>query len=458
MKRTTSGRPVLLEDRIVLLVRTTTGCNPLKTGPSAKVRLILAFSFMLIIGNSASGSAQQPRPPGQAPSPNSSRHTKGSVARPRQDGIATAKQLLAGGSLKEAISLLRGILERDPKNAEAHVLLGSALALVPRRSEAIAELRRAAELRPDSAPVYNTLGMALARFAELDAARKAFESALELDPQFADAHVNLTLVLGQLKEFDLAIGHITRAIELQGDSPASAYSHYLKGRLYDKQDMTVEALQELEKAVHLRPRFAQAYVELGTTRAKLFNEKALEAFEQAVDLAPDDANARYLLGREYLRKGKVAEAVEHLKEAARLKPNHRAVLYNLARALRKAGLTDESKVVDKKLSEILQSSTKATQNAMLVTTLGNAGVELEELGDVSGAIEKYTAALELDPLHSVFRQNLGLALCRLGRWDEGIEELREAIRIHPDNQEATRALYIALERAAEAQGKTPEQR
>ena len=201
--------------------------------------------------------------------------------------MATAKQLLAGDSLEEAISLLRGILEQDPKNAEAHVLLGSALALVPRRSEAIAELRRALELRPDSAPVYNTLGMALARFAELDAARKAFESALELDPQFADAHVNLTLVLGQLKEFDLAIGHITRAIELQGDSPASAYSHYLKGRLYDKQAMTVEALQEFEKAVHLRPRFAQAYVELGTTRAKLFRSRSPSLSKSAQAAATD---------------------------------------------------------------------------------------------------------------------------------------------------------------------------
>ena len=315
------------------------------------------------------------------------------------------------------------------------------------------ELRRAIELRPESAPVYNTLGMALARFAELGTARKAFENALELDPQFADARVNLTLVLGQLKEFDLAVSHITRAIELQGDSPASAYSHYLRGRLYDKQNMTVEAVQEFEKAVHLRPRFAQAYVELGTARAKLFDRKALEAFEEAAELAPDDANARYLLGREYLRKGKAAEAVEHLREAARLKPDHRAVMYNFSRALRKAGLTDESKGVDKKLSEILRSSAKATQNALLATTLGNAGVELEKSGNVTGAIEKYTAALELDPLRSGFRQNLGLALCRLGRWDEGIEELREAIRIHPDNQEATRALYIALERAAEAQGK-----
>ena len=445
------------EDRIVHLRKTASGYNPVKTRPLPKALPILVWSVILIACNSNLGSAQQPETSGQPKPPNSSRHVEGLVAGPHHDGMARARQLLAGGALEKAISVLRGILEQNPKNVDARILLGSALALVPRRSEAIIELRRAIELRPDSAPLYNALGMALARFAELDTARKAFENALEFDPGLVDARVNLTLVLGQLKEFDLAVEHITRAIELQGDSPASAYSHYLKGRLHDKQNMTVEALEEFEKAVRLRPRFAQAYVELGTARAKMSDERALGAFEKAVDLGPDNANAHYLLGREYLRKRRVAEATEHLREAARLKPNHRAVLYNLARALRKGGLSDESKGVEKKLSEILRSSARATQHAMLITSLGNEGVELEKSGNVTGAIEKYAAALELDPLHSGFRLNLGLALCRLSRWEEGIEELREAIRIHPDNQEATRALYIALERAAKAQGKNTHQ-
>ena len=128
----------------MLLRRMITEYDPGKTGPSSKVLLIPPLSLMLIIGSSAFGSAQQPGPPGQAASANSPRRTEGSVARPHQDGLATAKQLLAGGSLEEAISLLRSVLEQNPKNAEAHVLLGSALALVPRRSEAIMELRRCA--------------------------------------------------------------------------------------------------------------------------------------------------------------------------------------------------------------------------------------------------------------------------------------------------------------------------
>jgi tetratricopeptide (TPR) repeat protein len=371
-----------------------------------------------------------------------------------ENQLVRAKALLGAGSLEEAISLIRSILNKDDQNAEAHLLLGSALALVPRRSEALIELRRAIELRPDSAPAYNTLGIALARFAEPQTARESFEKAIELDPQFVEPYVNLTLVLAQLKEFALAVDCISRAIELQGNSLAAAYSHFLKGRLHDEQDMPEKAAQEFTKAIELRPDYAEAYLELGTMRRKLQDsEGALKAFQKAVELAPNDPAARYRLGREYLQSGAALKAIEQLREAFRLAPDNRTVLYNLARALHEAGRAEEGKAVEEQLSHMLDSSTKATQNALLATNLNNAGVELEKEGNLAAAVEKYTEALELDPLHSGFRTNLGLALCRLGQWDQGIQELREAIRINPDDRNATRALYIALEKAEQAKEK-----
>src|SRR5258708_37156580 len=47
--------------------------------------------------------------------------------------LTEAAGLLAKGSIPEAITLLRGIVKTHPRNAQAHLLLGSALALAPRR-------------------------------------------------------------------------------------------------------------------------------------------------------------------------------------------------------------------------------------------------------------------------------------------------------------------------------------
>jgi tetratricopeptide (TPR) repeat protein len=80
--------------------------------------------------------------------------------------------------------------------------------------------------------------------------------------------------------------------------------------------------------------------------------------------------------------------------------------------------------------------------------LNDEGIELEKSGDIWAALAKYRAALDLDPTGFGFELNYGLALCRIGRWEEGTTELREVLRLDPDNAVAAKALYIADEHVA----------
>jgi len=61
----------------------------------------------------------------------------------------------------------------DPGNVDAHLRLGTALALIGRRSESINQMAVAVQLRPDSAGVHNQYGMVLSRFIEVTAARRS---------------------------------------------------------------------------------------------------------------------------------------------------------------------------------------------------------------------------------------------------------------------------------------------
>lgn len=368
------------------------------------------------------------------------------IAMSGEGSIEAARELIAKGSPQAAVEMLRPIVSADPRNADARLLLGTALALEGARSESIQQLIEAVKLRPDSASAYNTLGMAYSRFVELNAARAAFEKAIQLDPGMADPHVNLALLLAQLSDWAPAVQHLDRAIAIQGAAPAAAKSYCLRAKIRGEQNDLERALADLEQAVRLRPDFAEAWSELGVARrASLDETGALAAFEQAVRLDPGNTTAQFRLGSEYLHAGKAHQAAEHLKLALVLDPEDRAILYNLQRALREDGQTEEAGRIASRMADILRQRSRASEMSLEAVKLNNQGVELEKSGNLNAALEKYRAALDLNPEHGGFRMNLGLVLCRLGKWDEGIAEMREVVRREPNNAEAAKSLYIALE-------------
>jgi tetratricopeptide (TPR) repeat protein len=80
------------------------------------------------------------------------------------------------------------------------------------------------------------------------------------------------------------------------------------------------------------------------------------------------------------------------------------------------------------------------------------GVQLQQAGDVLGAIEAYENALELDPARVDARSNLGVAYVRLGRYDEAIEAYRKVLEAVPDQPQVRLNLALALYKA----GRIPE--
>jgi predicted Zn-dependent protease len=115
--------------------------------------------------------------------------------------------------------------------------------------------------------------------------------------------------------------------------------------------------------------------------------------------------------------------------------------------LQRSDRTAEARSCQQDFSALVEAARKAEDASVPAVHLDNEGVELETKGNLDGALEKYRAAVELDPSQTVFRRNLALLLCRLGRWQEGIRQLREVLKNDPADTEATRALYIAVDRA-----------
>jgi len=121
-------------------------------------------------------------------------------------------------------------------------------------------------------------------------------------------------------------------------------------------------------------------------------------------------------------------------------------------ALRKAGRSEEARPIERCMAELQQQSDRASEVGFAASALNSEGIQVERSGDIRAALAKYRAALDLDPTGFGFRLNYALALCRLGRWQDGIVELREVLRLDPDNADAAKAFYIAVDQAKPQSG------
>jgi protein O-GlcNAc transferase len=152
-------------------------------------------------------------------------------------------------------------------------------------------------------------------------------------------------------------------------------------------------LAEAERAVRgllkREPRSALAWAVLAKTLAAKGDPEGSEAaYLRAVALDPDALEVRVNLGVSLAGRGATAEAVGHLRAAARLAPTHALVLRNLGGVLRTTGALEE-------------------------------------------AVGVLARALALDASDAGAYTNLGLALSALGRHTEALPHLERAVALSP---------------------------
>jgi tetratricopeptide (TPR) repeat protein len=362
--------------------------------------------------------------------------------------VEKAWELAANGQRAQAISLLQKAIASNAKDGDARLLLGSLFMDAGRGTEAIAQLTEAVKLRPRSAEAQNALGEAYNSIGDAKAARESFEKAVGIKPDYGVAQMNLGEVLLTSGELAPAALHLDRAIKLLPHGDDAAYARYLLARVDTAQNNVSQAAGLLQQAVAMRPGFPQVWSDLGEARKTLLDDNAaLVAFTRAAELAPNDPVAQYRLGAEYLDMNKPHLAAEHLEIAYRLSPEDQSTLNALQSALRQDDRAKEADEIKRKLAELLLMKDKANQNALAAANLNNEGAHLEHAGDLPGALEKYQAAVKFAPKNVPMRVNYAVALLRLGKWTDGLNELHTALLMDPSNTKIQEAMKEALAQA-----------
>ena len=133
-------------------------------------------------------------------------------------GLQRAHELFKQGRAKEALALVRPLLQRKGEvDGDACALAAACLGAEGDYAEAARVDRLLCDADPDNPQGWNSLGYDLFHAGDLEGAAEAFSRALKLEPTRASAHFNLARIAARLGDKSKVIEHFARAVELQPD-------------------------------------------------------------------------------------------------------------------------------------------------------------------------------------------------------------------------------------------------
>ena len=184
-----------------------------------------------------------------------------------------------------------------------------------------------------------------------------------------------------------------------------------------------EAERYFRRAVQLTAGRAEPFYDWGTALLDLGRtEEAVAALEQAVALDPAEADAQFNLGLALHRSGRTQDAEARLRQALELDPASVDAAVNLTTLLVEAGRAQEAAVV------LEQVSRDSPEDARLELA---KGIVLVALGRSREAVNRYQAAIRLDPGFPDAHRNLGATYLLLDKRRLALESLLQALELLP---------------------------
>jgi tetratricopeptide (TPR) repeat protein len=360
------------------------------------------------------------------------------------------------GRIADAVKEAQDIIKRDPKNLEAHKLLGRiylrSLGDMPGGGGsdnilklAIEQYETITKLDPDSVDDHLLLGRLYRLNTDLAKAEGELKTAIKIDPGSEEAVTTLAMLYTD--EGDTA--HALKVLSSIPDSARSAKLYAALGAAYEQRKDYKSAIDAFRRAIVLDRDNLDAIRGLAEN---LLNDgqldAALEQYKVIADSNPEDAQTYVRIAEIYRRQAKYDLALENLKRADTLVPDTMDVPYSMASVYQAQGRYDDAV----KLLQDLLKRTEKSETGSSQADRNNRAIFIERLGMVYREQQNYTAAVE------TFRKmlNLGDDNARSGfqeiidtyreakQWPQATAAAKEAVKRMPDDRDLRMVLDAQL--------------
>jgi tetratricopeptide (TPR) repeat protein len=227
---------------------------------------------------------------------------------------------------------------------------------------------------------------------------------IALNPYIADAWLGLGVIRQQQNRLDEAVGFMHKSIAFD---PYSVDNHLALGIAFMAKSSFADATRQIERAVELDPTnarvwFYRGYCLMAEKADPPTRQKAIEYMQKAVELSPDYAEARGRLALLFIQDGRPADAVPHLEEVVKVRPQDPQTLYLLAQCILKTNPSDPDGL--KKARSLLERAV-ALRDDFEQAQYDLAAV-LANMGQTELAKQRFGKVLQINPQNQKAKQLL----------------------------------------------------
>ncbi len=296
-------------------------------------------------------------------------------------------------------------------------------------------LKKAIERDPKNYQAWFDLGFVFNRLSREADSIHAYRQSVAAKPDVFESNLNLGLMLArshspEAEQFLLAAAKLKPADHVE-EGQARAWlslGHLLENNKPD------DALDAYQKAAALTPQDPEPHLFAGLLRERRKEFPSAEAeYKQVLALDPRSDEAVIGLTNIYMKSGRVAEAEPLLRQLAAKRPDDAGLHLQLGRVLAAQGKKDEA------IPEIQTALKLSPGDSEAQHDLADLQAESGKLAD---AEKTYRDLLNSRPNDAELHQALGEILLKQRHFPEAEQELQAAIRLKPDLGAAYGSLAI----------------
>ena len=220
----------------------------------------------------------------------------------------------------------------------------------------------------------------------------------------------------------------TLTLQRSEDKQAQAYYHFILGNLYAENDQESQALEEVQKALALKP--DSPGLEFSLARLYIKTQKIPEALDhvrRALELDPKFQDGYYLLAEIHISQGRWEGALEAYQKLAALNPRDEEILFNLGVLYLQLKKTNQGLEQFQKLVDVNPNSEKGHYFLAKIH---------QDLKQYDRARHHFQETIKINPNHENAYLGLGTLFDITEQPKQAMTIYQKVLQINPGNLEA----------------------